>query len=356
MNRIKANFRIFGFCLLMGAGFFAQSVQAAMSCVYERRIEGAWSQKILNIDGNLPIGSVIFERTLAVEVSFKRIGSTALVEDFVINGYWSNTNVQPPSYAASVYGTANGGGFLNGLGIRYTTEDGKIITQGAFLLKAGRFQPYQEPSNQYAVLKQQVVKMNDQFTKGGTIEALYAVMVVATFPAGVCGGDAHAWIEMDLNLKIPDPVQSTCTLDTKLLGVDWPPLASDELALYELSQKRSVEIVLSQCGKGVKPNIHFASYRDLSRGKYQNLVVSTTDDRIIDGLYIRLKNANNGADIRFGNPAAVTGDSSVWFNVDTAQTDKATLRQTIDIYLERTKDKLRVGPWVSNVSFIISYP
>ena len=340
-------------CLLTSLGLSTQSAQAAHTCDVERVNESAWVQQVTQIDKNLPLGTVIFQRLVKTKVTFKK--TTTTEENVKITGHWIDINhlLPAPLLAIPISGTASGGGQLNGFGLRHTTATGTIfakekqeIFDSSFLNKEWIIHVY---------FFQHIVNTDNSALQGGTLNSTSSPSIfVLSDPTGQdCNG---AWAYYDLKVTIPALTNSTCTLDTKLKDIAWPALSTREMALNAISNKRSMDIILSKCGKGVKPYMHFASYRDLARGQLNNPVASKKNNTIINGLSIRAKNASNGADIRFGDPNATTGDLANRFNIGTAANENATLTQTIDFYLERTTDKLVEGEWVSNMSYIISYP
>ena len=337
----------------MGLGFSVQLAQAAYTCELEKVSEGAWGQTVAQIDKSLPLGTVLFQRWVQTKLTLKK--TTSAPENVKINGHWimPNNMLPTPLFAYPISGTASSGGPLKGFGLRQTTLAGNIFKNETLNIFDRVFEGMEWIIHIY--IFQQIVNTDNSALQGGVLKSADNALFVMfnPLPTSDCN---TAWFDADLKLTIPAPVNSTCTLDTKLKNIDWPALSSREMTLNAISNKRTVDIVLSKCGKGVKPYIHFASYRDLARGQLKNPVASKKDNTIINGLSIRAKNASNGADIRFGDPNATTGDLANRFTIGTAANENATLTQKIDFYLERTTDKLVEGEWISNMSYIISYP
>lgn len=344
--------RLFIAWLLAALGLGLPVAEAAYTCsIKSPEFSHTWTHKVPVIYDNLPIGSVLMERPIKVSITFAK--STPGRENYKIAGHWDNKGfvLPAPALALPAWGTATGGGQLNGLGMRFSKQNGQIfydeqtITEGSF----------EENLHTISVtVLQQIVKVDNNFTQGGHL--MYAAgsnFLVGPRPQVLC---EVMPLTQTLFVDVPTPVKPTCTLATKDLGVQWPGLLLSEMPLNVLSHKRTVEILLTNCAKGAKPFIHFASYKDLARGEVRNPVADKESGTVIDGLSIRLKNPRNGADIRFGNPAAILGDAAVGFSMGTTTGDNAFLAQPIDVYLERTKAQVRLGGWISQASFIISYP
>ncbi|MDD1151181.1 hypothetical protein Q7O60_30390 [Pseudomonas protegens] len=343
--------RLFGAWVLAALGLGLPVAEAAYTCSIDSPNLSNWKLKAPVIYDNLPIGSVILERQVKLNVVFAK--TTPGREHYKIAGHWvAQGYVLPsPALALPAFGTATGGGPLKGLGLRHSTQDGRIFYDEQTIAE-GSFE--EDVHSVPVILLQQIVKVDNTFTQGGQLlDAPWSSLAVGFRPYGICEGISAPSV---LFADVPAPVKSTCTLATKSLSIRWPDLLTSEMPLNALSHKRGVDISLTNCVKGTKPSIHFASYRDLARGEVRNPVASLLDGTIIDGLSIRLKNGTDGSDIRFGDPAATHGDPSVAFNIGTAMLDNSSLSQRIDVYLERTKSQLKLGPWVSNASFIVTYP
>lgn len=350
MNPLHRLARLLLCGLLLGLGLSIQSAHAAYTCTMEQLGESSWAT-ITAIDKSLPLGTTLFQRLITVRLTLKK--TTTTVEKFKIVGNWSQPGqlLPAPISALQATGTATGGGILKGYGMRLKLLTGELFKSESLVLMDSTFTAKEMTTNIYFF--QEIVNTDNSTLQGGVLNIADDSAFSIYTPTLTC---QTAWLFSNLQVTIPAPINSTCTLDTKLKDIAWPALASRDMTLNGISHKRNLDIVLSKCGKGVKPNIHFASYRDLARGQLKNPVASKKDNSIIQGLAIRAKNASTGADIRFGDPNATTGDSTASFNIGTAANENATLTQKIDFYLERTTDKLPEGEWISNMSFIISYP